>query len=67
MTQSDKLYNIIDEAIIVASQMYQGTIFVELSTYFKNHIPGITNEEIEILRDILLPIQERVQKQFKNA
>lgn len=36
-----------------------GTNFVEISTYVKNHVPGIEPEFVEAFRDILGPILHR--------
>ena len=37
----------------------EGVNFVEISTYLKNHVPGIEPEYIEIFRDMITPIMSR--------
>lgn len=51
------------EMLRLMSEMTQeaisGTKFVEISTYLKNLIPDIEPEEIEVFRDMLVPIMNR--------
>lgn len=58
----------ISEMLFVMSEMTkaacEGTNFVEISTYVKNHCPGIEPEFVEVFRDAITPI---VVKQRKLA
>ena len=40
----------------MTEQACNGMVFTEISTYVKNHCPGIEPEYIEIFRDFLSPI-----------
>jgi hypothetical protein len=53
------LANLLMEMCDMATAIAQGCQFVEISTYLRNHIPGITDAEIELFRDILNPVQQR--------
>lgn len=48
------------EMLCVMADMVQqannGTNFVEISTYVRNHVPGILPEYVEVFRDIISPI-----------
>ena len=37
----------------------KGCEFVEIPTFLRNHVPGITDAEIEVFRDVLGPLQQR--------
>jgi hypothetical protein len=66
MTKNDKFFNIIDEVATVAMMMQRGCKFVEISTYFRNHVPGITDEEVKTICDVLVPLQNRIRKDLKE-
>jgi hypothetical protein len=46
--------------------MQRGCKFVEISTYFRNHVPGITDEEVKTICDVLVPLQNRIRKDLKE-
>jgi hypothetical protein len=66
MTKNDKFFNIIDEVATVAMMMQRGCKFVEISTYFRNHVPGITDEEVSVICEVLYPMQRRIREDLKN-
>lgn len=53
------LFNLLSEMCDMSIAIADGCKFVEISTYLRNHIPGITDAEIELFRDILGPVQQR--------
>lgn len=53
------LFNLLSEMCDMSIAIADGCKFVEISTYLRNHIPGITAEQIELFRDILTPVQHR--------
>lgn len=63
---TDKFFNLIDEVASVAAMMQRGGKFVELSTYFRNHCPGITDEEVSVICEVLYPMQRRIREDLKN-
>lgn len=67
MTKNDKFFNIIDEVATVAMMMQRGCIFVEISTYFRNHVPGITDEEVKTICDVLVHLQNRIREDLKKG
>lgn len=54
------LFNLLSEMCDMSIAIADGGCkFVEIPTYLRNHIPGITDAEIELFRDILGPVQKR--------
>lgn len=53
------LFNLLSEMCDMSVAIAEGCKFVEIPTYLRNHIPGITDAEIELFRDILNPVQQR--------
>lgn len=62
MLPIDKFYNIIDEVATIVNDMHRGARYVELSTYFRNRVPGITDAEISAICDVLYPMQRKIQE-----
>ena len=56
---TEHLFNLLSEMCDMSIAIADGCRFVEISTYLRNHVPGITTEQIELFRDILNPVQHR--------
>lgn len=57
-----KFANIVGEVAAVAANMVCGCKYVELTTYFKNHVPEMTDEEIATASNILYSLQKAIRK-----
>lgn len=57
-----KFANIIGEVAAVAANMASGCKYVELTTYFRNHVPEMTDEEIATASKILYSLQRAIRK-----
>jgi hypothetical protein len=57
-----KFANIIGEVAAVAANMVSGCKYVELTTYFRNHVPEMTEEEIATASNILYALQRAIRK-----
>lgn len=57
-----KFANIVGEVTAIASNMAMGCEYVELTTYFKNHVPEMTDEEIATASKILYSLQTAIKK-----
>lgn len=57
-----KFANIVGEVAAVAANMVCGCKYVELTTYFKNHVPEMTDEEIATASNILYSLQQAIKK-----
>lgn len=57
-----KFANIIGEVAAIAANMVCGCKYVELTTYFKNHVPEMTDEEIATASKILYSLQRAIKK-----
>jgi hypothetical protein len=62
--QTSVFFRIIDEVASVAADMQRGGKYVELSTYFRNHVPGITDEQVEVVTKVLYSLQRRIRERL---
>lgn len=53
------LFNLLSVMSQMSIAIEKNCKFVEIPTFLRNHIPGITDAEIEVFRDILGPLQQR--------
>lgn len=53
------LFNLLSVMSQMSIAIEKNCKFVEIPTFLRNHIPGITDAEIEVFRDVLGPLQER--------
>lgn len=61
MADMSKFANIIGEVAAIAANMASGCNYVELTTYFRNHVPGMTEEEIATASNILYALQRKIK------
>ncbi len=60
MIDMSKFANIIGEVAAVAASMANGCKYVELTTYFRNRVPEMTEEEIATASNILYALQRKI-------
>ena len=53
------LFNLLSVMSQMSIAIEKNCKFVEIPTFLRNHIPGITDAEIEVFRDVLGPLQQR--------
>ena len=53
------LFNLLSMMSQMSISIEKGCKFVEIPTFLRNHVPGITDAEIEVFRDVLGPLQQR--------
>lgn len=66
MLHNDKMFNIVDEVSILTMQIQRGLYTNNIAEYFRYRVPGITEDEIAAICEVLYPLQARVQKHIKD-
>lgn len=66
MLLNDKMFNIVDEVSILTMQIQRGLFVNNIAEYFRHRIPGIREDELAAICEVLGSLQSRVQKYIKE-